>query len=292
MWYNVGGTKFGFDKHFRANLEEQYKKPNNSAKKKQLIEYFRFARKAKHELDDHNSRVDFHPKHLEERTIIPFTTHIMWVTNPNKIKQMNFPNIWDMVWKMGEENKKFGTDWKHVFWTNLKESIKLNETACGGRCEVRLFNELPNWENIEFLTGQLIKNKFYAIDFIKPIILYHHGGIYMDTDYNYIRSFRFLHTVLDLYTGNEGVFFPVCAAGIFAARKHHQATKTWMEFLLGYYGLGPDVYGARELMPMPTFRDDISWSSGPRACSFSIWANLNQWGNNDAIFKMTVINMD
>lgn len=34
MWYNVGGTKFGFDKHFRANLEEQAKKPNNSEKKK------------------------------------------------------------------------------------------------------------------------------------------------------------------------------------------------------------------------------------------------------------------
>jgi hypothetical protein len=88
------------------------------------------------------------------------------------------------------------------------------------------------------------------------------------------------------------VFFPVCAAGIFAARKYHQATKDWMDFLLGYYGLAPDVFGARSIMPMPTFRDDVSWSSGPRACSFSIWANMNKWGNNDAIFKMTLINMD
>ena len=105
MWYNVDGTKFGFDKLFRKNLEEQHAKPNNSEKKKQLIEYFRFARKAKHELDDHNSRVDFHPKHLEERVIIPYTTHIMWVTNPKKIKYMNFPNVWDMVEKMGKENE-------------------------------------------------------------------------------------------------------------------------------------------------------------------------------------------
>ena len=89
----------------------------------------------------------------------------------------------------------------------MKESIKINETACGGRCEVKLFSELPNWENYDFLTTQLIKNKFYAIDFIKPLIIYHYGGIYMDTDYNYVRSFRFLHTVLDLYTGSEGAFF-------------------------------------------------------------------------------------
>jgi hypothetical protein len=34
MWYNVDGTKFGFDKLFRKNLEEQNSKPNNSEKKK------------------------------------------------------------------------------------------------------------------------------------------------------------------------------------------------------------------------------------------------------------------
>ena len=33
MWFNVEGTKFAFDKHFRLNLEKQAKLPNNSAKK-------------------------------------------------------------------------------------------------------------------------------------------------------------------------------------------------------------------------------------------------------------------
>ena len=86
MWFNVEGTKFGFDKLFRQNLEAQHKLPNNSEKKKLFIEYFRFNRQTRYEIYDHNSRVNFHPKHLEERVIIPYSTHIMWVTNPNKVR--------------------------------------------------------------------------------------------------------------------------------------------------------------------------------------------------------------
>jgi hypothetical protein len=171
-------------------------------------------------------------------------------------------------------------------------SIKLNETACQGRCKIKMFKEVPEYENIEFLVNQLIKIKFFAIDFLKPYLLYHFGGVYIDTDYNYIRSFRFLHTVFDSYTGSEGLQTCGLAAGIVGARRKHQAMKDWMDLLLGYYGITPDVFGARDIMPMPAFRDDISWTSGPRAFTFSIWANLNKWGNNDAIFKMSLINQD
>lgn len=243
-------------------------------------------------LYDHNGRTDFHPKHLEERVIIPYDTHIMWVTQPNKMKVMNFTNIWDMVWKMGEEKKKYGVNWQHYFWTNKKEAVALNETACQGRCHIKLFNELPNYDQVENLVEQLIKIKFYAIDFLKPYIIYEYGGIYIDTDYNYLRSHRFLHTVFDSYTASEGAYFSGIAAGIFAARKKHQAMKDWLDLILGYYGLAPDVYGARDIMPMPAFRDDISWTSGPRGWSFALYANLNKWGNNDAVFKMTLMNMD
>jgi hypothetical protein len=85
---------------------------------------------------------------------------------------------------------------------------------------------------------------------------------------------------------------PGCAAGVFAARKKHQAMRDWNNLILGYYGIRPDIFGARDLMPMPAFRDDISWTSGPRGFSFSFWNNLNKWGNNDANFKMSMMNMD
>jgi hypothetical protein len=151
MWWNVEGTKFGFDRVFRLNLENQAKLPNNNEKKNKLIEYFRFNKRAIYDLYDHNSRTDFHPKHLEERVIIPYDTHIMWVTQPQKKKIMSFPNIWDMVYKMGEENRKYGVNWQHYFWTNEKSAVKLNETACGGRCHIKLFKELPNFNQVEFL---------------------------------------------------------------------------------------------------------------------------------------------
>lgn len=142
------------------------------------------------------------------------------------------------------------------------------------------------------MVKQLIKNKYFNIEFLKPYVIYYYGGIYVDTDFYYKRSFRFLHTFLDLYTGSEGTMMPSCSPGIFAARKAHQAMGDWLDLLFGYYGIIPDYFGAKDLMPMPAFRDDISWTSGVRAFSFAIWNNLNKWGNNDAIFKMSMINVD
>jgi len=45
-------------------------------------------------------------------------------------------------------------------------------------------------------------------------------------------------------------------------------------------------------MPMPTFKEDILATSGPRALTFGVWNNLNKWGNNDAIFKTSMIALD
>lgn len=197
-----------------------------------------------------------------------------------------------MIHKMGVENKKYGTNWQHYIWTNNPSSVYINETVCEGRCHIKLFSEIPDWNQIEFLVEQLIAIKFYAIDFLKPILIYYYGGIYMDTDYNHLRSQRFIHSTMDLYTGDEGGQMGGIAAGVFGARKYHQAIKDWMDLLLGYYGVASDTFGSRDLMPMPAFRDDISWTSGPRAISFAVWANLNKWGNNDCLWKMTMIDMD
>lgn len=191
---------------------------------------------------------------------------------------------------MGIENKKHGVNWEHIFWTNDPKSIVINETVCEGRCHIKLYTELPDFNQVEFLVEELIRVKFYSIDFLRPYILYYYGGLYVDVDYNYINSHRYLHTFLDLYTGWDGRWISGLAAGIFATRPKHQAMKDWLDFSLGYYGVAPDTFGAKELIPMPAFRDDISYTSGPRACTFAVWRNLNKWGNNDAIFKMSMIN--
>ena len=54
---------------------------------------------------------------------------------------------------MGQEKKKYGTDWQHYFWTNAPESIVINETVCEGRCHIKTFDELPNYNQAEFLVN-------------------------------------------------------------------------------------------------------------------------------------------
>lgn len=63
----------------------------------------------------------------------------------------------------------------------------------------------------------------------------------------------------------------------------------WRDFLLAYYGQTKDEYGVQQLIPMPTFREDILTTAGPRALTFGVWANLNKWGNNDAIFSSAMV---
>jgi len=186
-----------------------------------LIEYFKYNKKVVQTLVDHNSKTDFHPKHQEDRVIIPHLTHHMWITTKQNKKILNRQNVWEMIHKMGVENKKYGTNWQHYIWTNNPSSVYINETVCEGRCHIKLFSEIPDWNQIEFLVEQLIAIKFYAIDFLKPILIYYHGGIYMDTDYNHLRSQRFIHSTMDLYTGDEGGQMGGIAAGVFGARKYH-----------------------------------------------------------------------
>jgi mannosyltransferase OCH1-like enzyme len=59
------------------------------------------------------------------------------------------------------------------------------------------------------------------IDLLKPMILYHFGGLYLEIDFVYLNSFKFLHRVMDLYTGFEGMNWPGVAPGIIAARPLH-----------------------------------------------------------------------
>ena len=63
----------------------------------------------------------------------------------------------------------------------------------------------------------------------------------------------------------------------------------WTNFVLAYYGYREDVYGTQDLMPMPTFREDLLATSGPRGLTFAVWKNLNKWNNNDAIFKVSMV---
>ena len=59
-----------------------------------------------------------------------------------------------------------------------------------------------------------------------------------------------------------------------------------------WYGLASrDIWGVNALLPMPVERESLSRTSGPRFFSIAIWATKGMFGNNDAIFKSTVLNV-
>ena len=97
----------------------------------------------------------------------------------------------------------------------------LNATACGGRCEVRSFNEIPGYQEVEPLVNMMIDANMLIMDILKPMILYHFGGVYLNREYHCEKSFRALHRIMDSYMGYEGHNWPGISPGVIAARPKH-----------------------------------------------------------------------
>lgn len=136
----------------------------------------------------------------------------------------------------------------------------------------------------------MIDNKYFSIDLIRPYIMINHGGLYTDTDFYLIRSPKFLHTAMDLYTGLEMPRWTGLGPGVVAARKGHPAGYIWLQFIRELYGYGEPVYGVLDLIPMPLFWLDQFGIVGPRAFTFAVWAALDKETNNDSMFKESMIN--
>lgn len=94
---------------------------------------------------------------------------------------------------------------------------------------------------------------------------------------------------MDLYVAFDDEKWPGLGPGLIGSRPQHPVMGDWRNMILAYYGYRKDVYGAQDLLPMPTFREDIIVTSGPRSLTFAIWVNLNKWGYNDAIFKNSMV---
>lgn len=96
--------------------------------------------------------------------------------------------------------------------------------------------ELIEWneDNFDINSNQYVKEAYeskkyaFVTDYVRLYALYHHGGIYMDTDVEVLKSLdRFL--VNQAFTGCENE--NLCVTGTMAAEKGHQ----WIKDLLDYY---------------------------------------------------------
>jgi len=97
---------------------------------------------------------------------------------------------------------------------------------------------------------------------------------------------------MDLYTGFDGKKFPGLTSGIIGAREGHEAIENWKYMMLEWYGYRPNIWGMPKLLPMPCSIDSIHETSGNRFFTLAVYANLDLYENNNAIFKASVLNMD
>jgi len=100
-------------------------------------------------LRSYNEKTIFPAKHLKNETIIPHITHHIWLTDPKNPRVLDKENVWNFVKQMQADKS---ADWKHIFWTNHLQSIKLSKEMweiCNYNCESRSIWDLPDLDEIK-----------------------------------------------------------------------------------------------------------------------------------------------
>lgn len=105
-------------------------------------------------------------------------------------KSHSIPKIIHQIWlgsdlpavykKWQKSWKKFHPDWEYMLWTD--ESVK----------DLRLVNET---------IFHSTKNLGAKSDILRYELLARYGGLYVDTDFECLKSFDFLNSICDFYTG-------------------------------------------------------------------------------------------
>lgn len=131
------------------------------------------------------------------KPLIPKVIHQIWLGSPFPEKYIAWRDTW----------LQLHPDWKYILWTD-KDIEKLN-----------LVNKKM------YMTSSNYGEKS---DIARVEILYRFGGLYIDTDFECLKSFDVLHHCCEFYAGlDEG---PTAAFnGLIGSRKHHPLLKAYIE---------------------------------------------------------------
>lgn len=155
----------------------------------------------KHNYDAYISR----GKHSENPKI-PKIIHQIWLGSPFPEKYLAFQRSWI----------KHHPDWEYRLWTDKS----LNHFELHNQS---LFDSAVNW-------GE-------KSDILRYEILYQFGGVYVDTDFECLKSLEPFHHLVDFYTGlfnlDRKWLFPRLGNGIIGACPGHPILKACIENLSG-----------------------------------------------------------
>ncbi|HVX00672.1 MAG TPA: glycosyltransferase [Candidatus Babeliaceae bacterium] len=131
---------------------------------------------------------------------IPKVIHQIWLGSPFPEKYKRYQESW----------LRNHPDWQYKLWTDedVKKMKLYNQAA---------YNNAPNY-------GE-------KADILRYEILYHHGGLYVDTDFEAIRSFDVLNNSYDFYVGISRVNPVRVSNALIASKPGHPIFKHCMKII-------------------------------------------------------------
>jgi len=136
-------------------------------------------------------------KSNKEGNNIPKIIHQIWLGGKFPAKYQEFTNTWL------EKNP----DWEWKLWTD-------DDVEDFGIKNIKQFNDAPNLG---------MKSDIFRYE-----ILYRHGGLYIDTDFECIKSFDDL-TYLDFFTGTGHLGEPEMFNGLIGCKPQHNIMKSLID---------------------------------------------------------------
>lgn len=117
----------------------------------------------------------------------------------------------------------------------------------------------------------------------------HYGGIYLDCDSTVYASFKHLHLIFDFYAANQHSMNTL-GPGLFGAKPQHPIVNTWLQLVEEFHGISDkEEFGVSEILPCPMECWDYMWTLGPRLFTAAVYISNSQPGNNDIIFRQSIL---
>lgn len=139
---------------------------------------------------------------------IPLMMHFIWITDP-KNSRMPQAECFDMLERTMQVCQ---FDWRFQYWVNKKEDhsalIEYLASRFGQRimiCELQSLLQLQAYQSILPLYMQAFDQKNFgmASDIGRIAILHQHGGVYCDTDFEFLQDPKKLNQMYNFYCGFE-----------------------------------------------------------------------------------------
>jgi len=151
--------------------------------------------------------------HLDNEYKIPKRIHLIWLGSPLPERYADIINSW----------KQFHPDWIVKVWTDA-DALEFN-----------LFNQTA---------FDQAKNYGEKSDIFRYEILYRHGGLYVDTDFECLQPFDEIHRSCEFYSGIGQSPVPQIWIGIIGSIPEHPILKATIENLK----IGPGDFDLERIM--------------------------------------------